>query len=267
MKTTPHTLSQRSNHGAAAKRFHPYYTYPNTDFSALRLPPLHVPTTSRPLEPLGYTEASSSVFTERPHRLPSFTITPALGPQAPLESPTPIPARPDSISLAEILNPKPLSPPPILWDLGRPFHPQPPGTFRHVDAYRPPGAMPTPVTFEDVKEEPENLTLQAHTTVLSVRRKSPYFAMDNETWRKIQGGDTLRLSGQLKGHWLTEQPVCIKEGYTLVNIKEARHFLTTTLAIPMDLTDMLSPEPEAESDFELEVPIQWADAKNASSYR
>ncbi|KAJ7930583.1 hypothetical protein B0H13DRAFT_1858707 [Mycena leptocephala] len=80
------------------------------------------------------------------------------------------------------------------------------------------------------------VTLQMHQglTFATEYKRPPVQA----TWKT---GDTMTLRGMLSGFWEVEDSLCVREGYTFVQMKNQRHYLVTLIAVSQEMANLAAP--------------------------
>ncbi|KAJ7668751.1 hypothetical protein DFH06DRAFT_1126193 [Mycena polygramma] len=120
------------------------------------------------------------------------------------------------LSLNELMNPRPYSPPPV------------PGDAQCEEMCLIQGARHL---HSRVTRDPESRTPTLWVEARQLGNSTCHFTVIDKVHPTIHEGETLLLEGELERHWEVEKKVNEHGEYSLMSIKQSRHRLTTVLAV------------------------------------
>jgi hypothetical protein len=68
-----------------------------------------------------------------------------------------------------------------------------------------------------------------------------YYTLTTSLRTPLRTGDTMTLRGMLSGFWEVEDSLCVREGYTFVQMKNQRHYLVTLIAVSQEMANLAAP--------------------------
>jgi hypothetical protein len=68
-----------------------------------------------------------------------------------------------------------------------------------------------------------------------------YYTLTTSLRTLLRTGDTMTLHGMLVGFWEVEDSLCMREGYTFIQMKNQCHYLVTLIAVPQEMTNLAAP--------------------------